>query len=358
MFDCDLFLQSLPVAILGGIPRLALYTYAMMRMLDVRRPRLCFGVCVAAAIVAVPFLPFVSSFARFLIVMAFCLLPAFAACDRIVHRVFIVVAAIVVLVVSDSAAALAWIGVVGDDLTIASARGNLSVYAAVSAIHLAVLGILYTGLGHYTNRFLNADVRRYVGEGPKYFVLFPLMQLPLLCIATIGLLQVPPEWSAQAITLMFSMSFLGLAADLLLFYAVDQFVLERYDAARVEVLTMRLDSDLRRYRQLALVLENSAQLRHDLRNQVQVIHALADRGEFDRARTCAAELLGEIEQIDKMEREAADEAGGAPCPKTLGFEPDAGVDADAAVEPDPDAADSPSSETAGNGKPSSGGDPR
>ena len=310
VFDCDLFLRSLPVAILGGIPRLALYTYAMARMLDMRRPRLCFGACAAAAVVAAPLLPLVSSFARFLIVMAFCLLPAFAARDRISHRVFITVAAIVVLVVSDSAAALAWLGIVGDDLTIASARGNLSVYAAISAIHLVVLGILYTGLGHYANRFLNADVRRYVGEGPRYFVLFPLMQLPLLCVATIGLLQVPSEWSAQAIALMFSMSLLGLAADL---------VLERYDAARVEVLTMRLDSDLRRYRQLALVLENSAQLRHDLRNQVQVIHALADRGEFDRARTCVAELLNEIEQIDKMEREAAlSESAGSGKPPLAG----------------------------------------
>ncbi len=314
VLDCDLLLRSLPVAFLCGIPRLALYAYAMARMLDVRRPRLYFATCAVAAVVAVPLLPTIPLFARFLLMMAFCLFPAFVARDRVAHRVFVVVVAIVMLVASDSAVALAWLGITGDDLVMSSARGHLPAYAAISAIHLVVLGILYTGLRHYVNRFLNPDVRRYVGEGPRYFVLFPLMQLPLLCIAAVGLLQVPPEWSAQATALMFSMSVLSLAADLLLFYAVDQFVLERYDAARVEVLTMRLDSDLRRYRQLALVLENSAQLRHDLRNQVQVIHALADRGEFDRARTCVAELLGEIEQIDEMEREAAAaEADDAPA---------------------------------------------
>ena len=325
VIDCALLLQSLPVAFLGCIPRLALYTYAMTRMLDVRRPRLFFGACMAAAVAVVPFLPLFPLFARFLLMMVFCLIPAFAARDRVSHRVFIAVAAIIVLVVTDSAAVLAWLGIVGDDLTVASARGNLSVYAAISAIHLVVLGVLYTGLRHWTNRFLNLDVRRYVGEGPRYFVLFPLMQLPLLCIAAIGLLQVPSEWSAQATALMFSMSLLSLAADLLLFYAVDQFVLERYDAARVEALEMRLDSDLRRYRQLALVLENSAQLRHDLRNQVQVIHALADRGEFDRARTCVAELLSEIGQIDEMEREAASVgAAGSPTLAPTGSGPHPG----------------------------------
>ena len=321
MLDCDLLLRSLPVAFLCGIPRLALYAYAMVRMLDVRRPRLYFATCAMAAVVVVPLLPMIPLFARFLLMMAFCLFPAFVARDRVAHRVFVVVAAIVMLVASDSAVALAWLGITGDDLVMSSARGHLPVYAAISAIHLVVLGILYTGLRHYVNRFLNPDVRRYVGEGPRYFVLFPLMQLPLLCIAAVGLLQVPPVWSAQATALMFSMSVLSLAADLLLFYAVDQFVLERYDAARVEVLTMRLDSDLRRYRQLALVLENSAQLRHDLRNQVQVIHALADRGEFDRARTCVSELLGEIEQIDEMEREAAAaEADDAPFSPSVGSE--------------------------------------
>ncbi len=319
VFDFDLLLHCLPVAFLGGIPRLVLCAYAMTRMLDMRRPRLCFGACTAAAIAVVPILPLAPPYARFAIMMGLCLLPVFAARDRVAHRVFIAVASIVVVVVSDSAAALAWTCVVGGDLSTVSARDDLSVYAAISAIHLVVLSALYTGLRHCANCFLNYDVRRYDGEGPKYFVLFPFMQLPLLCIAVVGLLQVSPEWGVQSTTLMFSMSLLCLGADLLMFYAVDQFVLERYDAARVEVLELRLDADLRRYRQLALVLENSAQLRHDLRNQVQVIHALADRGEFDRARTCVGELLSEIDQIDEMERETlGSEDDGFPCAASVG----------------------------------------
>lgn len=313
VLDCDLLLRCLPVAFLGGIPRLALCAYAMTRMLDVRRPRLCFGACTAVAIVVVPILPLAPPYARFMLVLGLCLLPVLAARDRAAHRVFVAVASVVAIVASDSAAALVWSFAVGDGLSIVSARGNLPVFTAISAIQLVALSILFTGLRRCVNRFLNSNVRRYDGEGPKYFLLFPFMQLPLLCIAVVGLLQVPPEWSVQSTTLMFSMSLLCLGADLLMFYAVDQFVLERYDAARVEVLEMRLDSDLRRYRKLALVLENSAQLRHDLRNQVQVIHALADRGEFDRARACVAELMGEIDQIDEMERETlGSENGDAP----------------------------------------------
>lgn len=305
MLDGALFLHNLPIALLGGIPRLVLYFYAMTRLLDMRHPRPCFCVCSVAAAVVVSVLPFAAPVVRFAAMMALCLLPAFMARNRPSHSVLIVVASIVVLVASDSAMALLWLGLVGADLTVASAGDNLAAYAVVSGVHLLLLGAIYAAFHRYANRFLNADVQRYSGEGPKYFVMFPLIQLPFLIIAAVGIFQVDSSWAMRVVALMLSMSLLALGADLLLFYSVEQFVLEQREAARVDVLRSRLDADLHRYRQLALVLENSAQLRHDIRNQVQVINALADRGEFDRARACVAELLGEIEQIDAFEKEAA-----------------------------------------------------
>ena len=143
-------------------------------------------------------------------------------------------------------------------------------------------------------------MKRYVGEGPKYFIWFPLLQIPFLVIALVGIDSVD-AWNPLLVVLVFSLGVVLLVADLALFRAIDRFVLERYEASRIELLERQLADELRFFDDLSLVLENSAQLRHDLRNHMQVIEVLASRGDFDSARGHVRSLLGEIERTNESD---------------------------------------------------------
>ena len=226
-----------------------------------------------------------------------CMVPALIARDRALHRVLVVASSLVVAIVAYLACLLLWMLVADDPFSSQEKYARLASYAAATALHLVVLDALFVLLRRAQSRWLTPEVKRYTGEGTKYFIWFPLLQVPFLLIALIGI-GTAAVWSPLLVVGVMLMGVFFLVSDLALFRAIDDFVLERFEALRIETLEHQLNEELKLFDDLSIVLENSAQLRHDLRNHLQIIEMLASRGEFDTAREHVRNLFGEIENMD------------------------------------------------------------
>lgn len=289
--------ENIIVELVGAVPIQILYGYAMTRLLDIPRPALFMTAYSVFALVVDPLssrfsMPFFA-----MVQILLCAAPALFARDRPLHRAIVVASSIVAAIIAYLACLLLWMLVVDDPFSCQEKYTRLASYAVASGLHLILLDVLFVMLRRAQSQWLTPEVKRYTGGGTKYFIWFPLLQVPFLLIALIGI-GTAAVWSPLLVVSVLLMGVFFLVSDLALFRAIDDFVLERFEALRIEALERQLNDELQLFDDLSTLLENSAQLRHDLRNHLQIIEMLASRGEFDAAREHVRDLLGEIESMD------------------------------------------------------------
>lgn len=289
--------ENIIVELVGAVPIQILYGYAMIRLLDIPRPALFMTAYSVFALVVDPLSSRFSMPFFVMVQILLCAAPALFARDRPLHRAIVVASSIVAAIIAYLACLLLWMLVADDPFSYQEKYTRLASYAVVSGLHLILLDVLFVLLRRAQSRWLTPEVKRYTGEGTKYFIWFPLLQVPFLLIALIGI-GTAAVWSPLLVVSVLLMGVFFLVSDLALFRAIDDFVLERFEALRIEVLERQLDEELKLFDDLSVVLGSSAQLRHDLRNHLQIIEMLASRGEFDTAREHVRNLLGEIENMD------------------------------------------------------------
>lgn len=90
-------------------------------------------------------------------------------------------------------------------------------------------------------------------------------------------------------------------ADVLLFRALRRYTQEQLAQKRSAILEEQLSQQLEYYRAVVARIEQTALLRHDLRNQLQTVQTLVDRGEEARAR----EILTEYSALLRAQDEEA-----------------------------------------------------
>ena len=289
--------ENIIVELVGAVPIQILYGYAMTRLLDSPRPALFMTAYSVFALVVDPLSSRFSMPFFVMVQILLCAAPALFARDRPLHRAIVVASSIVAAIIAYLACLLLWMLVADDPFSYQEKYTRLASYAVVSGLHLILLDALFVMLRRAQSQWLTPEVKRYTGEGTKYFIWFPLLQVPFLLIALIGI-GTAAVWSPLLVVSVLLMGVFFLVSDLALFRAIDDFVLERFEALRIEVLEHQLDEELKLFDDLSVVLGSSAQLRHDLRNHLQIIEMLASRGEFDTAREHVRNLLGEIESMD------------------------------------------------------------
>lgn len=289
--------ENIIVELVGAVPIQILYGYAMTRLLDIPRPALFMTAYSVFALVVDPLSSRFSMPFFVMVQILLCAAPALFARDRPLHRAIVVASSIVAAIIAYLACLLLWMLVADDPFSYQEKYTRLASYAVASGLHLILLDALFVLLRRAQSRWLTPEVKRYTGEGTKYFIWFPLLQVPFLLIALIGI-GTAAVWSPLLVVSVLLMGVFFLVSDLALFRAIDDFVLERFEALRIEVLKRQLDEELKLFDDLSVVLGSSAQLRHDLRNHLQIIEMLASRGEFDTAREHVRNLLGEIESMD------------------------------------------------------------
>lgn len=126
-------------------------------------------------------------------------------------------------------------------------------------------------------------------------VLFLLLQVALLLLGY----WVVVRYCAADMALLRAcvlLAALCLGADAVALLSISRLRRRTRDETRAQLLRSQLDAYLNDYQLTVAKMEASARLRHDLRNQVQIVNALAERGEFDLAERHIAAMLKELDK--------------------------------------------------------------
>lgn len=137
--------------------------------------------------------------------------------------------------------------------------------------------------------------RRHTVSKYWAFGLFPLLQVVLLFLCYwVVVRYCGADWNLSWACV--ALAVLCLAVDGLVLSAIVNVRARTRDADRARALRSQLDAYLAEYQETVEKMERTARLRHDLRNQVQIVNALAARGEFELAQRHIASMLKELEK--------------------------------------------------------------
>lgn len=264
---------------MGAVPADLLITFAWTRVLKMRS-NVLFWLCLVPLFLFVLIRNEVGLGARLAALLVWSWLVPFAlSVDRPSRKLLVIALVNVIVIVSEAVAIAAWYLMTGLDVLDYSATwGNLGAFAHTHVMHLVALAFLFWGLSKTLDRFDRNESGVWGG-----FVWFPVAQAAMLVLAfTAGILL-----HRGSSILYYGLSALALvcfAADVLLFASEGRYARKQREDQRASLLQHQLEGYLEQCGAFAAETERMAQLRHDIRNQVQVTVALAECGEFDRAR--------------------------------------------------------------------------
>ena len=174
----------------------------------------------------------------------------------------------------------------------ATVAANTMLFVCATLLEVFVEIALFWGLTALVRRFYpeegaetSAPSSRRASVIASSFALFSVVQALLLALC-FGLAVGPCDGDSLLLHLF------GL---LMLLLAVGRFRGKVCDDARAADLSGELDRYLADYQATVDMAQRSARLRHDLRNQVQVVNALAERGEFELAEQHIDAMLKELD---------------------------------------------------------------
>lgn len=288
MYTLDMLIEALAV-----FPVEIVLTYMMTLMLTMRSNAVFWLVRMglsSVSILARPFLgePLHMAMALFL----YLVLPVLCARDSLARRLFVVVAIYIVMAVSEVAGMLMWSALTGLAL---SGPGDMAVYTAqywlVRVLHLMLTTFLLMALHVLIRRISGEDYER----GMASVVALPAVEVVLFAVVIQAFQYVPEEsYTLTLISAVLTIACVGVDAYLLL--AVERYGKKRRSERQARALAMQLDDYLERYASVVEGVGAVARLRHDVRNQLQVIGDLTSRGEYEKAREMARSLRAHCEK--------------------------------------------------------------
>lgn len=185
--------------------------------------------------------------------------------------------------------AVVWMGLMGfqwmdSDLALRHAPQFI---ACVSA-EIVALALMLSGLSWLCRRFFPLDdgrgerVERRGAEWLQRFALFPLIQVALIYSMVWIAFDVMRGDGAymMATAALFA---LCMAADVLLFLQMDQSFKQRRAELEASVLEAQVGEYLEELAAMQRLLDDTARLRHDVRNHQAVVSALCANGEYREA---------------------------------------------------------------------------
>ena len=183
----------------------------------------------------------------------------------------------------------------------ATVAANVTLFACATLLEVFVEITLFWGLTALVRRFypeegvdVAAPSSRRASVIASSFAVFSVVQAMLLALC-FGVTVGPCDGDPALLRLFGMLMLLCFGVDALLLLAVGRFRGKVRDDARAADLSGQLDRYLSDYEVTVKMAQRSARLRHDLRNQVQVVNALAERGEFQLAEQHIDAMLEELD---------------------------------------------------------------
>lgn len=289
-------LSDTAIDLAGTFPSNVLIVYAWTRMLRMRSPALFFVVLLALSAVVVLGRNGVGSIARLaFVVIGFGVVPFAFSSDSPLRKALVIALMNAMIVVAEAVSIAAWYAVVGLDITDYDVvRSHMGAFVCTHILHLLVLTALFSGFHAALGRF-----DRTGAVDMRGFVWFPVIQAVLLGAALASGVYVH-RGSEVLFFGMTALSAVCLATDRALFSAMRRHARKRREDQRAVFLRRRLD----RYLELSLPfvaeVERTARFRHDVRNHVQTILVLSERGERVRAQEHLAALRACLDEPSSL----------------------------------------------------------
>lgn len=215
----------------------------------------------------------------FFLIMGYGVIPFVMSVDRPLRKVLVVAFVNVDIIIAELVSICGWYLMTGLDIVDYDvAWSHVGAFTLTHVIHLVVLTLLFVGLHAAFERF-----DREEGRGTQTFVWFPIVQALMLALALASGVYLR-QGSDVLYFGMATLSSVCLLADAALFVSIRRFARKRREDQRAALLQEQLDACLARCDAFVVEVEQTAKMCHDVRNQAHAAMALAERGEFSRAR--------------------------------------------------------------------------
>ena len=277
-----------------------IFAWLMTRLLRVPNKALYWLVTVALTIAT----PFVRSIAPtpVVLVLSLCMisLPIVLSAGPLGRRLLLTAIAMALNLLCDALIAAAWASLSGfTETSYETVLQGPALFASLELMRFAMQLAVSYGLIWFVERFFPGAAAAADDEVPavlRHFAWFPIMQFTLLSIA---FFVITYQCDLDAVMNLALSVIAGLCAvvDVLLLRSFSRANRAVRQAARAEAMQAQLDEYLRFYEQTMEQVTSAARVRHDLRNQVQVASAMAERGEFEHAHRYVQGMLAEAQRI-------------------------------------------------------------
>lgn len=280
------------------LPSEAVYTYASTKMLDMRRVVVFWVLRMSFCIVMMLFRSQLDLVVRTILgVFAYLVMPLLFSQGNLPRRMLSVVSMYVVVMIAEMTCTVLWLALMKAPLP-DILQLDLVEYWMLRLLHLLIISALFMALYAFSHHIDGS-----LGDGAVKLVSALLaIQVVLLSVCT-GTLEFVPGEKELLGTASLSLGAACVVVDGYLLVVIRRYEERMAQQQRIEILQAQLDDYLARYGEVAASIEEIARLRHDVRNQLQVINDLAQRGERGQAR----EMLGIL--IDACESSGARAAG-------------------------------------------------
>lgn len=279
-----------------------IFAWLMTRLLKVPNKALYW----LATIVLMIATPFVRSVAPtpVVLVLSLCMisLPIVLSAGPLGRRLLLAAIAMALNLLCDALIAAAWASLSGfTETSYETVLQGPALFASLELMRFAMQLVVSYGLIWFVERFFPGAEAAADDEVPavlRHFAWFPIMQFTLLSIA---FFVITYQCDLDAVMNLTLSVIAGLCAvvDVLLLRSFSRANRAVKQAARAEAMQAQLDEYLRFYEQTMEQVTSAARVRHDLRNQVQVASAMAERGEFEHAHRYVQSMLAEAVRVSR-----------------------------------------------------------
>lgn len=281
---------------IGAIPAELMYYYSFTRYLKVRNLTLFWILWVISLVPVILCRAYdAPAWLRLTCVFIYQLLmPILLSQDGIPRRILVVVLVNVALMLDEALSLWIWDVLTGIDFAESRFIENLPAYAFVQIVHFVILAfmlyILYLILER--NREVKDDAKM------RFTIGFPIAQLFLLFVMC-SLGTYSRVNSFLAFNMASIMALVFISVDVLYFVSMGRFLKRRQEEQQAVMLQEQVDWCIMQHTEVVASIEEVSRLRHDLRNQMQVLEALSERGDYARAREHLGEVRGRLHAMRK-----------------------------------------------------------
>lgn len=281
---------------LVALPSQLALIYVPTRLLDIRHKGWYWAIELMAALPLLLVRDYVGQPAWVLFGSMTMVVPWIAfARDPLPRRLFATAMIVLAVALAEIPPSLLWSNVAGADVSVAPVPSdNLEIFLAAHLLHLVVLVALLAILVA-VGRWVSLTSTR---DGISQFIGFIVVQC-LLVMLSVGIMEVTGDLSQPIVLGNLVVGMTCVVADGLFFPFMERYNLMVREDERAQMLSYELSHYLLRYREIEREVSAVARVRHDLRNQANVILMLIDQGAVSKARGYVDELQGRVvEMVD------------------------------------------------------------